>query len=171
MPKGLKSSSSQIIISGQVLENGANAFTGHEVDLQLNVLDREVFVVTAVDLEVGAPEINGAGGDVQTRACLSSTNRTTMGTIADTNVLAAIVHDAQGHAGGNYILVTSKSMDTPPTTMEYIGIIATNNFFVAVEGVNMNNATSCQFRVYGYRAVASAETYAALTQSELLSAQ
>ena len=170
MPKGLKSTSSQIVISGQVSELGPNTFTPVEVDLQLNVLDREVFVVTAVDLDLGAPEILSDGTDVSTRGCVSSTNRDTMGTIADTNVLAAIKHEAQGHSGGNYILVSSHSMDTPPANLDYIGIIATNNFFVFVEGIDMQNATSLQYRVFGYRAVADAAAYAALTQSELLSA-
>ena len=48
MPTGLKSTSGQIIISGKLAESSANTYTQEEVDLQLNVLDREVFVVTAV---------------------------------------------------------------------------------------------------------------------------
>jgi len=53
--------------------------------------------------------------------------------------------------------------------LEYIGIIATNDFFVQVEGFNNLIAKACQVRVYGERMKADASVYAALVQSEVLS--
>ena len=53
---------------------------------------------------------------------------------------------------------------------DYIGIIATDNAFLQVEGVGNGNAKVANCRVYGYRAKASAAVYAALVQSEVLSA-
>ena len=64
MPKGLKANSGQIVISGKLSESAANTYTQEQVDLQLNVLDREVFVVTAADLNTTAPEIQDDGTDV-----------------------------------------------------------------------------------------------------------
>jgi hypothetical protein len=53
--------------------------------------------------------------------------------------------------------------------MEYIGIIATNDFFLQIEGVGNATAKAVTAKVYGYRARADASVYAALVQSELLS--
>ena len=92
-----------------------------------------------------------------------------MGDISNSNVIAAIRLEAQGHIGGNYVAFQSQSLETPPAQMEYVGIIATNNFFAAIKGTGNNGPMVLDYRLYGYRAIASADTYAALTQSELLS--
>jgi hypothetical protein len=60
--------------------------------------------------------------------------------------------------------------ETPPATLEYIGIIATNDFFIQVRGANNTGIKGMDGKLYGYRAVASADIYAALVQSEVLSA-
>ena len=62
------------------------------------------------------------------------------------------------------------ALETPPATLEYIGIIATNDFFVQVQGTNNGAAKGVSGKLYGYRAVATADIYAALVQSEVLSA-
>ncbi len=64
----------------------------------------------------------------------------------------------------------SMGSETPPATLEYIGIIATNDFFIQVKGVDNDAAKGMDGKLYGYRAVASADIYAALVQSEVLSA-
>ena len=171
MPKGLKPTSSQIVISGKVDETGPNTFTQGEVDLQLNVLDREVFVCTALDMNAFPPDAV-ATVNTQTAASLASTSRTTIGTIEDSNVIGVNVKSirAAGFVDGG-VGFSEVSPDSPTgADLDYIGIIATNNFFVQVLGVGNLAARGCQFRLYGYRAVADAATFAALTQSELLSA-
>ena len=60
--------------------------------------------------------------------------------------------------------------ETPPSDLPYLAIIATNDFFMQVVGTNNNVVKTFSAKVYGYRARADAATYAALTQSELLSA-
>ena len=94
MPKGLKETSSLITIGFSTTEAVAGTMSQTKIDLQLNVLDREVFV----------------------------------------------------------------------------GIIATNDFFGQIVGVNNVNVKSLSGRIFGVRAQASADIFAALTQSELLSA-
>jgi hypothetical protein len=61
-------------------------------------------------------------------------------------------------------------LETPPATLEYIGIIATNDFFVQVNGTGNTAAKSVHGKLYGYRATATADIFAALVQSEVLSA-
>jgi len=164
----LKKTSEVIVISSRIDESAANTFTQTQVDLQLNPLDQEVFVVLAVDLNPSAPDcITGLNTDV--RGSLSVTSRTTMGTIANSNTLAeasqAIVSDAVAAVG-----FTRMPNEAPLAQLDYIGIIATNDFFLQIQGANNAGAKAMTARVWGYRAKADAATFSALTQSELLSA-
>jgi hypothetical protein len=63
-----------------------------------------------------------------------------------------------------------QALTTPTGDVPYIGLIATNNFFVQVQGGGNAGAKAVTGRVWGYRARASSDTYAALVQSEVLSA-
>jgi hypothetical protein len=61
MPKGLKETSSLIVIGARVSDATAiGAFTQLRVDLQLNPLDNEVFVVQAIDINCAPPEAIGS---------------------------------------------------------------------------------------------------------------
>ena len=171
MPKGLKANSSMITVSFGVTESAPNTFTQDEVDLQLNVLDREVFVVTAIDLDPLPPDAD-FGASTRVNSSLSSTSRASVGTLSSTNVLAVknlYIRTAAGGTSAGAPFQTG-SMESPPTNMDYVGIIATNNFFVQVEGDGNGNSKSVSGKLYGYRAIADGDTFAALTQSELLSA-
>ena len=163
----LKKTSEVITISSSVDESAANTFTQSQVDLQLNPLDQEVFVVLAIDLNPATPDLV-AGSTTTSRGSLSTTSRTSIGNISESNVLAeaqlAIVADPT-------MAVSFQRMPTeaPLAQLDYIGIIATNDFFLQIIGGNNTNAKSMNARVWGYRAKADAATYAALTQREILS--
>lgn len=167
MPAGLKQSSSTVSIGFGVDESGPNTFTQGSVDLNLSPLDREVFVVTAINIDPSSPDM-GAGNS-RTTCSLTVTSQTGLATLADANCLAvaqqSIIADAT-----RAVAFQQQSLETPPTTSDYIGIIATNDFFVQILGQSNTFAKSVSGKVYGYRAVASADIYAALVQSEVLSA-
>ena len=61
-------------------------------------------------------------------------------------------------------------MESYQGEIDYIALIATNNFFVACQGIGNLNVKAVNGRLWGYRARADASTYAALVQSEVLSA-
>ena len=88
MPRGLKQTSDMVQISARVTESAANTFTQEQVDLQLDVLNREVFVVTGIDLNPSTPD-GLAATDTAVNACVSVTSRTSMGFIDSSNVLSA----------------------------------------------------------------------------------
>jgi hypothetical protein len=167
MPKGLKETSSLITISASVAESAANTFTDAKVDLQLNPLDNEVFIVYAIDLDAQEPDSVDAV-NTSLRCSMSTTQRTSPGGLADSNVLAASRQVIQNQTT-NAVYTEFKSDSTPTGMLEYIGIIATNDFFLNIAGSNNANAKSLQARVYGVRARADASVYAALVQSEVLS--
>jgi hypothetical protein len=170
MPAGLKQSSSVVPIGFQVDETGANTFTQASVDLNLSPLDREVFVVLAINLDAQAPDVVAAT-TCRVRGAFTTTSQTAMPTLSDSNCLSRITLEAVSDVGGALVAAfQSQALETPPSTLEYIGIIATNDFFIQVQGTGNVNIKGLSGKVYGYRAVADASIYAALVQSEVLSA-
>jgi hypothetical protein len=167
MPKGLKETSSLIAISAQVTETAANTFTSQRVDLQLNPLDNEVFIVYAIDLDAQQPDNIDTVTSTLTGS-LSTTQRTTVGGIEESNVMAASRQVIQ-NLTTNAIYTEFKSDSTPTGMLEYIGIIATNDFYLNLAGINNGAAKAMNARVFGVRARADASVYAALVQSEVLS--
>ena len=165
----MKRSSSTIVIGARIVESAANTFTQSQVDLQLNPLDNEVFVVQAINLDVGACDAL-AGVDTATTMTLTTTSQTALPNLANSNVLgkAEKAIRALGFVDGG-VGFQENSMETPPSMLDYIGIIATNDFFLQIEGSANAGAKTGSVKVYGYRARADAATYAALVQSEVLS--
>ena len=168
MPRGLKETSSIITIGASLVESAANTFTTGQVDLQLNPLDNEVFVVYGIDLDMVEPSLV-PGSTTTVNASLSTTGRTTVGGLQDSNVLASNRITIQS-AGGEVVRGQFASDTAPATQLDYLGIIATNDFHLNVEGTNNTAARSIIARVYGVRAKADSSVYAALVQSEMLSA-
>ena len=166
----LKKTSATIIISGSVTESAANVATFETIDLQLNPLDNEIFIVEAVDINVDAPD-NVAATSTNTRGSLSSTERTTIGRLDDSNVFATVndeIRQGAGTVDGAAFQTLSPDSATA-SSLQHIAILATDNFFAGVDGSNNAVAKVMRFKVYGYRAKADSATYAALVQSELLS--
>ena len=169
MPKGLKETSSLIQISFELNESAANTFTQERVDLQLNPLDNEVFVVYAVNLDPFNPDAIAAT-DTRTLASVTTTSQTAVANLGVSNCIASATHaiQAAGFVDGGVSFIKDAG-ETPATTLEYVGIIATNDFFVQVEGVGNATAKAVAGRLYGVRARADSAIYAALVQSEMLS--
>tara|TARA_Y100001973_G_C5173976_1_gene320768 strand:- start:949 stop:1497 length:549 start_codon:yes stop_codon:yes gene_type:complete len=181
MPRGLKETSSQITVSFRLTESAPNTFTTERIDLQLNALDNEVFVVTGVKLDVEAPDlIMGPGaGSVRTGVFASVSKQDVSAGIADLgnpSVFATsslvICGDDAIQPGGDFaysnVGFIENDVDTPQN-MEYLDVIATPDFYVNIDGSHNSSEKSVAGKLYGYRARADSSTYAALVQSELLS--
>ena len=172
MPAGLKETSSVISIGFAVTESAANTFTQTEIDLNLSPLDREVFVCLAINLDTFTPD-NVPGVDTKCIGSVTTTRQTTVVDINNTNCLASQALLIKQDGGGvlSPVAFTSQALETPPATLEYIGIIETNDFFVQMKGTGNLGAKGLAGRMYGYRARVTDEgIYAALVQSEVLSA-
>lgn len=183
----LKSTSSPIAVStvlSHTIPTNAEAISGKTIDLQLNPLDNEVFVVTALkidfeelpQLDLSVPRIGSTF--LQASVCKNQPATGAMQTIGNSNCVGSsrtnIFSAFDGvlpPTGVCYTAVEQNAMDTPPATQDYLDIIATDNFFVQVaNGEGLANVTTDVYvRVYGYRARADSATYAALVQSEMLS--
>ena len=173
MPTGLKQTSSPVAIGFSVAETAPNTFSQGQIDLNLSPLDREVFVVLSINLNVTRPD-GIAATDTSSSAALTTTRQEAavgVPTLANTNCLARLDHSitAAGFVDSG-VGFTNASSETPVGALDYIGIIATNDFFVQVEGFQNTGIKTATGKLYGYRAVANADIYAALVQSEVLSA-
>tara|TARA_R110000772_G_C13078353_1_gene417176 strand:+ start:93 stop:599 length:507 start_codon:yes stop_codon:yes gene_type:complete len=167
---GFKKTSDLIAISFDLNESAPNTFTQEQVALQLDVLNNEIAVVLAIDLDMTAPDAL-AGLDTRVTGAVTTTSQTGMTGLGNTNTMATSRMDirAQGFVDGG--VAFDRAADSSYTGgLDYIALIATNNFFVGILGANNIAAKNVSGRVWLYRAKADASTYAALVQSEVLSA-
>lgn len=170
MPAGLKQTSATIAIGFNATETAANTFTQTQHDLNLSPLDREVFVVLGVNLDPYSPDCV-SGTNTAVLASLTTTSQTDVAQLSNANCLAVAINEIKMDAGGqDGAVFQTLGLETPPAQLDYIGIVATNDFFVQVKGQGNSVARQVNGKMYGYRARATADIYAALVQSEVLSA-
>ena len=167
---GFKKTSETIAISFALTETAPAVFTEDEIALQLDVLNNEIFVVLAVDLNLQAPDAIAAT-NTSVKATVSSTSATSIQTLSNTNVLAVARDQIQaaGFLDGG-VGFSRSATESYQGELDYIGIIATNNFFVGIEGTGNVGPKGLAGRLWGFRAKSDSSTYAALVQSEVLSA-
>jgi len=167
---GFKKTSNTLVISSSVTETAANTFTQAQNTLALDPLNQEVFVIQAINIDVSEPQ-SVAGSTTRTAGSVSTTSRTALGSISDNNVIAVgrdtIVQNAGSIAGNSFSRNANETYQAQG--LEYIGIIATDDFFLQVEGANNTAAGTLAVKIYGFRAKMDAAGYAAMVQSELLS--
>ena len=169
MPAGLKQTSSVVSIGFSVNETAPNTFTQGVTDLNLSPLDQEVFVVLAINMDPSYPD-GIAGVDTKVNASLTTTSQTAVQTLANPNSLVFAENTIRSAGYLDSGVGFQTALETPPSNLPYIGIVATNDFFVQVEGANNVSTYGTGGKMYGYRARADAAIYAALVQSEALSA-
>ena len=167
---GFKKTSDLIAVSFGLTESAPNTYTQEEIALQLDVLNNEIFVVLAVDINLLPPDAIAAT-DTSVAGAVTSTSQTAIGNLDNSNTIAT-ARDfirAAGFVDGG-VAFQRAAMESYTGDVDYIALIATNNFFVSVQGLGNAVAKATTGRVWGYRARADASTYAALVQSEVLSA-
>jgi hypothetical protein len=176
MPKGLTPTSEQIVVSFTLAEPAINTFASTRIDLQLNALDSEVFVVTGVKMDLEPADMILTGGNNRSQS-FSSISKQDVSTsalgfgLANPSVFATASTTCQTADTPNNAAAVSfieNSIDTP-SQLEYVDVIATPDFFVNIQGSGNLDAKSVSGKLYGYRAKASSAVYASLVQSELLS--
>jgi len=162
---GFKKTSELIAISFGVTQSAPDVYTEDEIALQLDVLGNEIFVCIAADLNADVPALVG-GANTSVEAAISSTSQATVGKLSETNVIAVTNLAIRGGLVG----FSRTASESYTGDLDYIALIATNNFFVGVGSGLTAAANTCNGRLWGYRAKADSSTYAALVQSEVLSA-
>jgi len=140
------------------------------VNLPLSTLDREVFVVTDVQLDIERITAPAAPGFQNISASVNKTKTTAL-TINDPNCIATSNKSIETTALGHVYQQTRQPDESSTGIMaDYLSVIATPNFtiagdFASTAGGASNKAVTV--RLTGYRAVASADLFAALVTEEL----
>ena len=165
---GFKKTSDIIAVSFGVTETAPSTYPEEEISLQLDVLNNEIFVVLAADLNPETPLLV-PGSTTSVTAAVTSTSSATMSSLANTNTIAQ-ANLVIRSAGGEAVAFVRAAEESYSANLDFIALISTNNFFVSIQGAGDPVALSVSGRVWGYRARADATTYAALVQSEVLSA-
>lgn len=168
----LKKTSEVISVGFDITESAANTFTQERIDLQLSALDQEVFVVLAVDLDPAPPD-SVTATNTSTEMSLSTVSLTGIGNLNTSQVIANTKLNIETEAGalpGVGVPFVRTSLDTPQGMIDYIAVIATSDFFIQIEGRNNAAAKNGFGRLWGYRAKMDAAGYAALVQSQVLTA-
>ncbi len=140
----------------------------------MDVLNNEIAVVVACDLNIGSPDAVAAT-DTEVNAAVSAT-QAPVGTVNVPNIdntnticVAEKAIRAAGYVDSG-VGFTRSASESYTGELDWIFLIATNNFYASVKGANNAAAKSLSGRLWLYRARADATTYAALVQSEVLSA-
>jgi len=168
MPKGLKQTSSLVSIGFETTESGANTFTQGTTDLNLDPLNREVFVVMAIDMDPTSPDMV-PGSNTAVACSLTTTSQTSVQNLSNSNCLAVGALNIRS-SGVTAVSFQRSANESPSSLLEYLGIIATNDFHVQIQGTLNAGARKVSGKLYGFRSTASADIFAALVQSEVLSA-
>jgi len=168
MPKGLKQTSSLVSIGFRTVESAANTFTQGTTDLNLDPLNREVFVVMAIDMDPTSPDMV-PGSNTATGCSLTTTSQTSVQNLSNSNCLAVGALNVRS-SGVTAVSFQRSANESPSSLLEYLGIIATNDFHVQIQGTNNAGSKVVSGKLYGFRSTASADIFAALVQSEVLSA-
>jgi len=168
--KGLKQRTGTVAIGFDVTEAAPNTFAQASVDLNMDPLSQEVFVVQSIDLTLGASDAIAATNTIMS-ASLTTTSQTAVQTLSNANCLAVAVNQirAAGFVDGG-VGLSQIAGESPGTLLDYIGIIATNDFFIQVQGAANATPHGVSGKLYGYRARADSSIYSALVSSEVLSA-
>ena len=142
MVKGLKKTSETIAIGFSVDETAANTFTQGSVDLNLDPLNNEVFVVVAINLDPFFSDAI-AGVNTRTRAALTTTSQTTMPELNNSNCLARSTNQIQasGFVDGG-VGFQQTSLDTGVAIVDFADLSFTGVTLTAAGALIYNTSAS-----------------------------
>jgi len=179
MLSGLKNASDLLFISQTLdMPDGGNS-QQLTVNLPLNTLERQIFVVTDIQAYVTSTENQSSAvpnQDIDYSWSMSSVDLSqtlaagATGNIGNPRVLAAGGYKlCIGPTGESFFREWNTATSTTGTFSDYLGIVATPDFFIRGPYNNAAGIGSAdlEIRVVGYIAIASADTYAALVTQEV----
>jgi hypothetical protein len=141
-----------------------------DVNLPLSTLDREVFVVTDVQMDMERITAPAAPGFARLNASVNKTKEGVL-TINDPNCVGTIEANIETTAVG-HVYQMNRNPDESSTGVpaDYLTVIATPDFVLSGSWTTSAGGASNKgifVRLTGFRAVASADLFAALVTEEL----
>jgi len=166
----IKQQSPLMTIGTGVEESGANTFTEVEVELPLSPSLRQVFIVTDIEMQIQTPDLPGVVGPAETvlTGQVTKSTQTAMIAFSDSDCMAMATKRLIGDVGAMAYLPpeTSPRRSIGKLTEDYLDILASSNYFVAVEGAGNAGALTVAVKVTGFIATVDADVFAALVVAE-----
>ena len=165
---------SQLLNIGGSVDIVDGSVTFATVNLPLSTLDREVFVVTDYQLQLNPFGLDLAAGGTVTQSISINKTKEGLGNIADPDTVAVARQrtDQGGAANPGAAILQEMVMPQIQSTgdmADYLSIIATPDFNIVgrLDSTSGGLTGTVYARITGYRAVATADVYAALVTEEL----
>jgi len=170
MAKAYKITSDPFFVNGSITESAANTFTQAEISLPLDSLNQEGVLVHAVYWTSNEPS-TVPGSNTSLSCQLTATSKTAIVGANDANLIARqekFITSAGVEVSG---IVTQDFIgsEAPYQESDNLMIVATDNVFLSINGVNNGGPRSAQFRMVCSRVKLDAAAYAALVTNELTS--
>jgi len=159
-----KYTSETFTIRARVVESAANTFTQAEVGINLDSLSREILVIHRVDMDPQVPD-NVAATYTAVEMTLANTSQAGIVNIDNADCIASsnniIVGGVQTAVGFSEHAPESITASADP-----LYIVATDNLFLGIKGLNNGNAKAGYMVMHCRRARADSGTYAAILTSQ-----
>lgn len=170
MAKAYTVTSDPFYINANVTETGANTYTQVQISAPLDSLNREGLIIHAVYFTSSQPDSVPALQSI-VECQVTSTSKGNIVLANDANLLAyreSIIVGGAAEFSGPHIHDLVANTDSFETSMQ-LGIVATDDLYLAIRGFNQGVAKSVQCRIVASRIKLSADAYAALVTNELSS--
>ena len=162
---GYKWTSETFTIREAITESAANTFTEGTVNLNLDSLSREILVIQRVDLDVSYPDAV-AGTYTSTQMSLANSEQTAIINIDDSDCIAS-ANAVIVSANPTSAVAFQEQMPESINASEHpLFIVATDNLYLGIKGLNNTNAKSGYMVLHARRAKADASTYSAILTSQ-----
>ena len=171
MAKAYQVTSDPFYINASVVESAPNTYTEIQVSAPLDSLNREGLLVHAVYFTTSQPDLVPGPASSIVECQVTTTSKPSMVQANDANLLAyreSITSCGAAEFSGPHIHDMVNNTDSFETTMQ-LGIVATDDLFLAVRGFNQTLAKGANCRIVASRIKLSADAYAALVTNELSS--
>jgi hypothetical protein len=161
---------SQLLNLGASVAMTDGSTTNEKHSLPLSTLDREIFVVT--DYQIELPNFGldaNPNGSINAQVMINKT-KTDLTNLSDSNCVARRFHMTDQNGGGAIVEdYAFPSQSTSGGAADFISVIATPDFQMVARLTSTTGGLSgtAHARIQGFRAVASADLYAALVTEEL----
>lgn len=170
MPKAYAITSDPFYVNGNVTETAADTFTQTQISLPLDSLNREGIIVHAAYFTGSDPDrVPNASSFLDFQ--VTSTSKTGVVGANDANLIAKQQRVTTGGAAefSGPHLIEFVAQDGPYRSEDVLAIVATDDVFLAIKGLNQTGVSSVEVRLVCSRIRLEASAYAALVTNELSS--
>jgi hypothetical protein len=170
MPAAYKITSDPFFVNGNVTETAPDTFTTQEISLPLDSLNQEGILVHGVYFTGSDPDrIANLSSFLDFQ--LTATRKIAIVGANDANLIGYQQKVTTGGAAefsGPHIIEMIGSQ-SPYQLMDNLMLVATDNLFLSIKGLNQTGVSAVQVRVVCSRVKLTASAYAALVTNELSS--